>query len=238
MSSEHNHGHDHAPTGVHNGTHHHSGVHSGHDHSNHHHAPEVNSANSKAVAWAAVMTGTFMGVELFGGIISGSLALIADAGHMLIDFAALVLAWGAFWMSARMQGKSQSEKLPLYAAGFNIITLFIISAWILWEAYHRFQSPAAVLGDTMFIVALGGLVVNIIVLKILAKADGENLNIRAANMHVIGDLLGSIAAIMAAIIIIFTDWTPIDPILSVVVALLIMRGAWAIGAETWTALTA
>lgn len=221
--------HNHAHNERHNHGHNHAHNHGDHGHN---HTPEVNAANSKAVAWAAIMTGAFMGVELLGGIWSGSLALIADAGHMLTDFAALVLAWLAFWMGA----KRQSHRLPLYAAAFNCITLFAISAWILWEAYHRFYSPSPVLGNMMLIIAFAGLVVNVIVLKILAKADGANLNIRAANMHVIGDLLGSVAAVLAAIIIIVTGWSPIDPILSVVVALLILRGAWAIGGDTWKAL--
>lgn len=213
--------------------HHSHSHHSDHGHhGDHHHTPEVNAANSRAVAWAAIITGAFMGIELLGGILSGSLALIADAGHMLTDFAALVLAWLAFWMGA----KRQSQSLPLYAAAFNCITLFAISAWILWEAYHRFYSPAPVLGNMMLIVAFAGLIVNIIVLKILAKADGTNLNIRAANMHVVGDLLGSVAAVLAAIIIILSGWSPIDPILSVVVALLILRGAWGIAMDIWRTL--
>lgn len=206
-----------------------------HDH-HHSHAPILNSANSRAVGFAAIITGSFMGVELVGGLISGSLALIADAGHMLTDFAALALAWAAFWWSGRNAHKSKSHRLPIYAAAFNIISLFAITIWILWEAYHRFQNPAPILGPVMFIIALGGFIVNIVVLSILAKADGANLNIKAANLHVMGDLLGSIAAIIAAIVIIFTGWSPIDPILSVVVALLIARSAWSAGKETLHAL--
>ncbi len=207
-------------------------------HHDHDHNPTINAANCNAVGLAALITGAFMGVELMGGIISGSLALIADAGHMLTDFAALALAWAAFWLSNHSAHKAigASQRLPLYAAAINCISLFIISAWILWEAYHRFQDPVPIIGPIMFIIALGGLIVNLIILKILAKADGKNLNIKAANMHVMGDLLGSIAAIIAAIAIMVTGWTPIDPLLSTLVALLIARGAWSIGKETLHAL--
>lgn len=213
-------------------TEHHHSCDSGHSH--HNHAPHVEAANSRAVAIAAIITGIFMGVEFAGGHISGSLALIADAGHMLTDFAALLLAWIAFQIShgnAHLNN-SRIKKFPLYAAAFNVVTLFIIAIWIIWEAYERFNNPAPIKGALMFGVALMGLIINGIVLKILANADGNNLNIKAVNLHVMGDLLGSIAAIIASIIIMLTDWTMIDPILSVIVALIIGRGAWIVGKET------
>ncbi len=201
---------------------------------NHHHVPHVDAANSRAVGIAAIITGAFMGVEFVGGHISGSLALLADAGHMLNDFAALLIAWLAFQISNRASQKENSKikRLPLYAAAFNIITLFLIAIWIIWEAYERFNNPAPILGRLMFFIAVLGLIINIIVLRVLAKADGNNLNIKAVNLHVMGDLLGSIAAIIASIAILLTDWTMIDPILSVIVALLILRGAWFVGKET------
>ncbi len=201
---------------------------------NHHHVPQVDAANSRAVGIAAIITGAFMGVEFVGGHISGSLALLADAGHMLNDFAALLIAWLAFQISNRASQKENSKikKLPLYAAAFNIITLFLIAIWIIWEAYERFNNPAPILGRLMFFIAVLGLIINIIVLRVLAKADGNNLNIKAVNLHVMGDLLGSIAAIIASIAILLTGWTMIDPILSVIVALLILRGAWFVGKET------
>lgn len=211
---------------------HHHSCDGGHTH--HNHAPQVDAANSHAVGLAAIITGGFMGLEFVGGHISGSLALIADAGHMLTDFAALLLAWLAFKISHRQAhlNNSSMKRLPLYAAAFNVVTLFLIAIWIIWEAYERFNSPAPIMGVLMFMIAVIGLIINLVVLKILTKADGNNLNIKAVNLHVMGDLLGSIAAIIASIAILLTDWTVIDPILSVIVALLILRGAWSVGKET------
>lgn len=203
-------------------------------HNHHHHVPQIDAANSRAVGIAAIITGGFMGVEFVGGHISGSLALLADAGHMLNDFAALLIAWLAFQFSNSVAQKENSniKRIPLYAAAFNVITLFLIAIWIIWEAYERFNNPAPILGGLMFLIAIIGLIINLVVLRVLAKADGNNLNIKAVNLHVMGDLLGSIAAIIASIAILLTDWTIIDPILSVIVALLISRGAWSVGKET------
>ncbi len=202
-------------------------------HIHHNHAPQVNAVNCRAVGIAALITGSFMGLEFIGGHISGSLALIADAGHMLIDFAALIIAWLAFQISDR---KAHSEndsikKLPLYAAAFNVISLFLIAIWIIWEAYERFNNPAPILGKLMALIAVTGLIINLIVLRILAKADGNNLNIKAVYLHVMGDLLGSFAAIIASIAILTKGWTIADPILSVIVAILLLRGAWFTGRE-------
>lgn len=211
--------------------HHHS---SDNSHGHHNHAPEVNAANSRAVGIAAIITGGYMGIEFIGGHFSGSLALIADSGHMLTDFAALLLAWIAFKISNHnaLKKESKFQRLPLYAAAFNIITLFLIAIWIIWEAYERFNNPVPMLGSIMFIIAVMGLIINLMVLNILAKADGNNLNIKAVNLHVMGDLLGSVAAILASSTILLTGWTMIDPILSVIVALIILRGAWSAGKET------
>ena len=167
--------------------------------------------------------------EVIGGVISGSLALLADAGHMLTDFAALAMAWGAFTIAKRPADWKHTfgyDRFSVLVAFVNGLTLFLVAAWILWEAFHRIQSPDEILAGPMFWVAIGGLAVNLIVFKILTGADQENLNIRGAVLHVLGDLLGSVAAIIAALIIMKTGWLPIDPILSVLVAILILRSAW------------
>lgn len=177
---------------------------------------------------ALVLTGLFMVVEVVGGIISGSLALLADAGHMLTDTTALALAAMAFHVSKRPpDGKLTFgyQRFQILAAFVNGLSLIAIVGWILFEAVRRFLNPNEVLGETMLAIAAAGLVVNLISFTVLHTGDRENLNIRGAALHVAGDLLGSIAAIVAAAVIIYTGWTPIDPILSVAVAALILKSA-------------
>jgi len=202
--------------------------HRGHGHSNNH---EANGKNLRRVMIALVLTGLFMVVEIVGGIISGSLALLADAGHMLTDTMALALAAMAFHVSKRPpDGKLTFgyQRFQILAAFVNGISLLAIVGWILFEAVQRFLNPNEILGETMLVVAAAGLLVNMISFAVLHTGDQENLNIRGAALHVAGDLLGSVAAIVAAFIIIYTAWTPIDPILSVAVAILIMKSAWSL----------
>jgi cobalt-zinc-cadmium efflux system protein len=203
-----------------------------HDHDHGHaHVHEANESNLKRVMVALVLTGLFMFVEVIGGIISGSLALLADAGHMLTDTMALALAAAAFHVSKRPPGGSLTygyQRFQILAAFVNGLSLLVIVGWILFEAVQRFVTPRDILGETMLVVAAAGLVVNIISFAVLHSGDQDNLNIRGAALHVAGDLLGSVAAIVAAIVIIYTGWTLIDPILSVAVALLILRSAWSL----------
>lgn len=197
-----------------------------HDHD---HAHEANRGNMKRVMIALLLTGSFMIVEVIGGVLSGSLALLADAGHMLTDTMALGLAAMAFHVSKRPpDGKLTFgyQRFQILAAFVNGLSLLVIVGWILFEAAHRFLSPNPILGETMLVVAAAGLVVNIACFAVLHSGDKDNLNIRGAALHVAGDLLGSVAAIVAALVVIYTGWTPIDPILSVAVAGLILRSAW------------
>jgi cobalt-zinc-cadmium efflux system protein len=187
------------------------------------------TGNMRRVLIALVLTGSFMVVEVIGGILSGSLALLADAGHMLTDTMALALAAVAFHVSKRPADVKRTygyQRFQILAAFVNGLSLILIVGWILYEAVDRLRNPGEVLGQTMLIVAGIGLLVNIVAFAVLHGGDRENLNIRGAAVHVAGDLLGSIAAIIAAVIIIYTGWMPIDPILSVAVALLILRSAW------------
>ncbi len=218
--------HDHAGHGHSSHSHHH-----GHGGRHHHHAPKVSERNVRAVGLAALLTGAFMIAEVVGGIISGSLALIADAGHMLTDFAALALAWLAFRIAQRPSDWKRSygfDRFSVLAAFVNGLSLFLIAAWIIYEAVRRIADPQPVLAGPMLAIAVLGLLVNLAALQIMRSADPDNLNIRAAMLHVIGDLLGSVAAIAAAGIIMATGWFMIDPLLSVLVALIILRGAWAV----------
>ena len=186
-------------------------------------------SNLRRVVLALLLTGTFMIVEVIGGILSGSLALLADAGHMLTDTMALALAAAAFHVSKRPADNKRTfgyQRFQILAAFVNGLSLLLIVGWILYEAIERLLYPQAVIGGTMLIVAAAGLVVNIVAFAILHSGDRDNLNIRGAALHVAGDLLGSVAAIVAALVIIYTGWTTIDPILSVVVAMLILKSAW------------
>ena len=152
--------------------------------------------------FALTLTGIFMLVEVVGGIISGSLALLADAGHMLTDTMALGLAAFAFRVSSRPADSKRSygyQRFQIIAAFVNGLSLLFIVGWILFEAVMRMIEPPEVIGGTMLIVASAGLVVNILVFVILHGGDQDNLNIRGAALHVLGDLLGSVAAIIAAI---------------------------------------
>lgn len=176
-----------------------------------------------------------MFVELAGGVISGSLALIADAGHMLSDFGALALAWIGFRMARRPATSTRTfgfRRFPVLAAFVNGMTLFAIAVWIVAEAIVRLNNPYTIEPDLMLWVAVAGLAVNAASFAVLHGAERDNLNVRGALLHVAGDMLGSVAAIAAAGIIMATGWVQADPILSVLVALIILRSAWALTAES------
>lgn len=197
---------------------------------------QVDAGNEGRVLWALLLTGAFMLVEFVGGLLSGSLALLADAGHMLTDTAALGLTWYAFRMSRRPATPERSyghARSQVLAAFINGATLIGIAVWILIEAGERLLEPVEIIAPAMLAVAAAGLAVNIAAFFMLSRGGRENLNIRGAVLHVLGDLLGSAGAIVAAVIILLTGWTPIDPILSVLVALLILNGAWRLVARSW-----
>lgn len=210
-------------------------AHGTHAHGGHSHGTHTHGASERSIGVAALLTGLFMVAETAGGLISGSLALIADAGHMLADVASLALAWYGFRLARRPADWQRSygyDRFSVVVAFANGLTLFAIAGWITLEAWHRLSAPAPVMGGVMFWVALGGLAVNILAFWVLSGGDRSNLNMRAALLHVAGDLLGSVAAIAAALVIMATGWMPIDPILSVAVALIILRSAWHVVAES------
>ena len=223
MSAHHDHSH-----GAHDpGGHGHSHGPGGHDHAAH--------ASERSLAIAAALTGTFMVVEAVGGWISGSLALLADAGHMLVDFAGLALAYVAIRMARRPADARRSfgyDRFQILVAYSNGLVLFGIAGFIIYEAWRRLEDPAPILAGPMFVVAVAGLLVNIAAFFVLHGGDKEDLNRRGALLHVLGDMLGSVAAIIASIVIWSTGWTPIDPILSVLVCLLILGNAWRLVRES------
>lgn len=199
------------------------------DHHHHHHdRPHRGLSNERRVAIAMWITGGFMIVEAAGGVLSGSLALIADAGHMLTDTGALALAWLAVRLARRPADDARSygyHRAEILAAFLNGVVMLALSAWIVVEAIGRIAQPLPVLGTPMLLVALGGLAVNTLSFVMLHGAH-RSLNLRGAALHVLGDLLGSVAAIAAAVVILATGFMPIDPLLSILVALLILASAW------------
>jgi len=202
------------------------------DHSTQLHA---HATDAQRLGWALLITGTFMLLEVAGGLLSGSLALLADAGHMLTDTAALTLAWAAAHVARRQPGTRQvhgHHRAQVLAAFVNALALFGVVAWIVWEAIERLLAPRPIAGGTMLGIALLGLLANLAVLRVLDAGHDTNLNVAAARLHVLGDLLGSIGASIAAVVILTTGWSPIDPILSLLVAVLIVRSAWALLAKS------
>lgn len=194
-----------------------------------HNARGTYGNNIQRVFWSLLVIGGFLVVEVIAGIISGSLALLADAAHMLVDTVALLFAWIAFKLSQRPADKVRTygyHRFPVLAAFTNGISLIFIIGWIFIEAVGRLIRPTEVLSGPMLVVAVLGLIVNIVAYLMLHGADRENLNIRGALLHVLGDMLGSAAAIIAALTIMMTGWTPIDPLLSVLIGLLVLRNAW------------
>ncbi|GAB4374879.1 MAG: cation diffusion facilitator family transporter [Kiloniellaceae bacterium] len=206
----------------------------GHGHG-HAHGHPLSGDNEKRVLWAFVLTAGFMLAEVAGGLISGSLALLADAAHMLTDAAALALAWVAFRIARRPADPRRSygyHRGQVLAAFVNGAVLIVIVAGIAFEAVDRLRNPVPVAGGTMLVIAVLGLAVNIAAFYILHGGDRRNLNLRGAAAHVMGDLLGSAAAVIGALVILRTGWTPIDPILSILVGLLVLRSAWLIVRES------
>jgi cobalt-zinc-cadmium efflux system protein len=205
----------------------------GHDHTHRHVHSEghahAHGNNESRLRLAAVLTAGFMVAEAVGGLIAGSLALVADAGHMLADTASLWLAWFAVRLARRPADLVRTfgfHRLQVLAAFTNGLTLFFIAIVIVWEAVRRLSAPVEVLAGPMLVIAVIGLLVNIVAFFVLHGAERDNLNVKSAMLHVIGDLLGSAGAIVAALVILWTGWEPIDPLLSVLVTLLILRSAW------------
>lgn len=202
-------------------------AHDGHSHHGHGH-DHSHADGGRLLGVAFLLTASFMVVEFAGGLLSGSLALVADAGHMLTDAAALALAWSATRIAARPADPRRSfgyQRLRVLAAFVNGCALLFIVAWIAFEAVQRLFSPVEVDARTMLWIGSIGLAVNLVVFAMLRRGDEHDMNISAATLHVLGDLLGSVAAIIAACIILWTGWLPIDPLLSLLVGALIVRSA-------------
>ena len=199
-----------------------------HDHTHHHHHATPARRRESRLLIAFALTAAMLVVEAVGGLISGSLALLADAGHMLVDAGALMFAWlGAYYAqrpadALRSFGYARLEVLVGYS---NALMQFALVAWIAAEAAMRFAKPEPILSGTMLLVALTGLAVNAIVLNALSH-EHSDINMASARLHVLGDLLGSLGAVGAALLVRYLGWLWADPAVSILVSLLILGGAW------------
>lgn len=208
----------------------------GHEHAAHGHRPSGlghgmvrRDAEGGRLRWALVVTAVFMVAEVVGGLVSGSLTLLADAGHMLTDVAALGFSLLAMRLAERPPDAERTfgwVRLEILAALVNGAALLAVSGLIVFEAWRRLQEPVSVDAPILLWIGVLGLVVNVASSMLLHSHAHENLNMRGAYLHVIGDLLGSLGAVVGGLIIMFTGWTPADPIISVLIALLILVSAW------------
>ena len=214
-----------------------------HDHHHHHHHHDgcihsqipAGDGGAKRLTWALVVIATFAVLEVVGGVLSGSLALIADAGHMVTDAAAMALALSAVWLAKR----PASDRFPfgfkraqVLAAFVNAIGLLVIVSLLFVEAFQRFDSPREIDAPLMLTVAAIGLLANIGAFFLLHPGSDENVNVRGAMLHVAADIFGSVAAILSALVIMATGWVMVDPILTVAACLLILRSAVPLIQET------
>ena len=195
----------------------------------HNHEHKRDSKSIKKLKIALAITAIYMLAEGFGGWFANSLALLADAGHMLTDVAALTLTLTAFWISSRPANTRKTygyHRLEILAAFVNGISLVLISLWIFYEAYERLMSPPDVKGSEMMIIAIGGLIVNLICVSLLHADHKHDLNMRGAFLHVLGDLLGSVTAIIASLAILMFGWNQADAICSILIGLIIIFGSF------------
>ena len=196
-----------------------------------HSAQEVKTS---VLAVAVILTLGFSFAEFVGGVISNSLALIGDAGHMLTDSASLLFALVANWLSRSGADRHHSfghARIEVLAAFINALAMFVVIGWVFYEAVERFQNPPAVAGGNVILIASIGLIVNLGVAWSLSR-DRDNVNTRAALVHVLGDLLGSIAAIIAGTVFYLGGSTIIDPILSILIGCLVLKAAWGVLKDT------
>ena len=202
------------------------------DHDHDHGHGRATEGNRRALTLTLVLTSSFMGAEVIGGLITGSLALLADAAHMLSDALSLALALGAVWLASKPPTAERTfgyKRAEILAALANGVTLVGVSIWIFIEAARRFGEPPEILGGPMLAVAIIGLGVNAVAIRVLhGGGHEESLNVSAALRHVIADLLGSVGVILAAVVILLTGWTYADPLISVIIGVLILASSWTV----------
>ncbi|MGB0212289.1 cation diffusion facilitator family transporter [Algiphilus sp.] len=198
-----------------------SGSHDHHEHHHHHHG------SGRTLTLALIATASFAAVEAVGGWLSGSLALMSDAGHMITDASSLGIGALAAWIARRPASRSHSfglQRAEVIGALINALLMLAVVGAVAVAAVQRLADPAPVAGGAVMLIAAIGLLVNVAVAAILMRGE-QTMNVRGALLHVMGDLLGSVAALVAGVVIVVTGWTPIDPILSLFVAALILFSA-------------
>ncbi len=222
--------------------HEHDGSH-GHAHGSqaggihHHHLDLTRRAAQRTLLVVLVLTGLYLVAEVVGGYLANSLALLSDAGHMFSDVAALALSWLAMRFATRPATTRKTYglyRLEILAALINGVTLIALSIFMVVEAYHRFLLAEPVQGRLMMAVSLGGLVVNLVAAWLLSRAGEEghhDLNMRGAFLHVLGDLLGSVAAVVAGVLVVWKGWYWADPLISLLISGLIVFNSWRLVAE-------
>ncbi|AQX56187.1 cation diffusion facilitator family transporter [Priestia flexa] len=212
---------------------HHHHHHHGHDHHGHQHFDMQREGNQKGLLIALCITAGIMILEFIGGLVTNSLALLSDSGHMLSDTSSLALSLVAIWFANRAASSEKTYgyyRFEVLAALFNGVTLFVIAGFITYEAYERVLNPQTVASGTMMIIAAIGLGANLLsAWSLLRQGDvKDNVNLRSAYLHVLGDALGSVGALVAGLLMLLFNWYIADPIISVVVALLILKSAWGV----------
>jgi len=201
----------------------------------HNHIGKANKNNQRKILIAAIITASYMLVEIIGGLWVNSIALVADGVHMMTDALALAVAWWGFHMGQKPATERMTfgfQRFQILTAFVNGFTLLLIVGGIAFMAIHRFLEPQEVMGKEMFIIALIGMFNNLLVFWILHSGDQNNMNMRGATLHFLGDTLGSVAVIGGAILIYYTGWMPIDPILSLIMVVIIGVGAYRLTKES------
>ena len=199
----------------------------------HSHGPPTGTTaggrHKSRLKWALGLTASFVGVEVAGGLITGSLALLADAAHMLTDVGGLALALLAIRFAERPATPNKTYgyvRTEVLSALTNAVVLLLLTVYILYEAWQRFQNPPEILSGPMLVVAVAGLVVNLISMKLLTAGSSESLNVKGAYFEAMSDMLGSLGVIIAALIVMFTGWKLADPVIGAGIGLFIVPRTW------------
>jgi len=233
------HGHD-----DHSGHGHDDHGHGGHDHDDHghgghDHSHDLRGASKRSLTIALILIAGFMMAEVVGGILSGSLALLSDAGHMITDAASIALALFAMRVADRPPSAERTfgyRRAEVLAAMLNALSLWLIAAWVIFEAYHRLQDVPEIEGGLMLVVGVLGLLVNVAAAWVLHRSSKHSMNVEGALRHVMADLMGSVGVVISGILIVTLNWTIIDPILSVLIAALVAHSSWSLTVKVFKVL--